>query len=177
VTHPFAVHVDRLAVASRQQQVLAVAVLTSVVGFTALALVAGAAPRVLVLLVVGVLGLLAAMAPDSSAALFAVVWLAGWWLVSVPATLSVEVPLAALCLLVLHVAAALGSYGPGGLTVEESLVRLWVVRSAGMALALLATWLVARWAPDVPQTVAFWLAGAAIAAAAALLGARLRATE
>ena len=75
------------------------------------------------------------LVPDSGAPLFLMLGLGGLWAVSVPETLSAWAVLAALDLLVLHLACTLASYGPPQVVLDRALFLLWAGRASLMAAA------------------------------------------
>jgi hypothetical protein len=119
-------------------------------------------------IVLPVLGLAAGFArlPDSSlgAAVFLVV--IGWWIVSLPDDLQAEVLVAAVALVVAHVAALLASYGPDAMHVDAATARLWVRRGALALLTVPAVWGAARLLRDEPEQPGIWVLGVVAALAA-----------
>ena len=116
---------DRIALSSSQQQWLRVAVLVSGLGFLGLVPAAGGGFHPILGGAALLLLVLAVLMPESNAPLGLVFYLGGLWVVTVPRTLGVEVLLAAVVLTVLHLACALASYGPPGLTLDASVLALW----------------------------------------------------
>jgi hypothetical protein len=82
--------------------------------------------------------------PAGSAPLFLVLYLSGFWALTVPDRLGVGVLLASVDLAVVHVAATLSGYGPAGLQLAAPLLRRWGWRLVGMVATAAVVWLVAR---------------------------------
>jgi hypothetical protein len=116
---------DRIALSSSQQQWLRVAVLVSGLAFLGLVPAAGGGFHPILSGAALVLLVLAVLMPESNAPLGLMFYLGGLWVVTVPRTLGVEVLVAAVVLTVLHLACALASYGPPGLTLDASVLALW----------------------------------------------------
>ena len=118
--------------------------------------------------VVGVvaLGGWAAVRPDSpapsSAALAALVW----WSLSLGEGVPAWSVVAALALLVAHVAALLAAYGPAAMPVDAPTIRLWVRRGALVGLVVPAAYAAARVLGGEPDQPGIWVLGVAVACAA-----------
>jgi hypothetical protein len=120
---------DRISLSSRQQQAFRAAALVSGALFLCLVPVAGGGFHPLLSAIGGVvpLGLL--------------LYLGGLWVVTVPRSSGVEVLLAAVLLGALHLACLLASYGPPGLVLDRSFVRLWRRRFGLCVGAAVLVWL------------------------------------
>jgi hypothetical protein len=116
---------DRIALSSRQQQWLRLAVLGFGLAFLGLVPAAGGGFHPILSGVALVLLLISVLIPESNAPLGLVLYLGGLWVLTVPRTLGVEVLLAAVVLTALHLACALASYGPPGLTLDGPFLALW----------------------------------------------------
>jgi hypothetical protein len=165
-----------LALLSGQERLLRAAVPVFAVAFLAVVRAAGGASHAWFGLALVALSLLAALMPDSSAPLFLVLGLCGLWAVSMPQQIGAPLLVAALLLLVLHIAVTLASYGPPGTVLDAALLRRWVARSGGLAAVTALVWLVARLLTnlDLPASVpAFVVALAASLAWVAYLVLRL----
>ena len=135
---------ERLGLASRQHLLLrAVAGLAGLL-FLGLVVWAGGGYHPLFSLVLAGLLAVVVLVPDSGAPLFLVLGLGGLWAVSVPETLSTWAVLAALDLLVLHLACTLASYGPPQVVLDRALFLLWAGRASLMAAAAVLVWLGGR---------------------------------
>jgi hypothetical protein len=149
------------------------------VGTIGAALVTGPAgdwPPPVLLVVIAVLGLGAALAPDSLAAAAAFALVLAWWAIGPADSLHPMVLVAAALMLTAHVAAMLAASGPGGITPERSLVRLWVWRGVLVYLPVPVLYAVARGLRSAPEPPYVWVAGLA-AACLALLTASLVFTQ
>ena len=152
---------DRAWFASPQQRLARAVVLLSGVLFLVLVGVSGTfQPLVSGLLLVLLVGV--ALAPETNAGLAAILLLGLLWLGSGPAGLGVPVLLAALDLLVLHVACTLTAHGPPGAVVATPVLRLWWRRVLVCTLATLLVWLAARGAVTLDLPPGRWLVGVAL---------------
>jgi hypothetical protein len=135
---------DRIALSSRQQQWLRLLVLASGIGFLALIPAAGGGFNPVLSGAAFVLLVISVLIPDSNAPLGLVLYLGGIWAVTVPRTLGVELLLAAVVLTALHVACALASYGPPGLTLKVSFLAVWWRRFGYCVGGAALVWLLSR---------------------------------
>jgi hypothetical protein len=135
---------QRLGLASREHVVLRG--LSGLAGIQFLALVVWAGGDYHPLFSLALVGFIAValLIPDSGAPLFLVLGLAALWAVSVPEALSWWTLLAALDLLVLHVACTLASYGPPQVVLGRRMFLLWGGRAALMAAVTALVWLAGR---------------------------------
>lgn len=101
--------------------------------------------------------------PDSGAPLFLVLGLGALWAISVPETMSAWTLLAALDLLVLHLACTLASYGPPQLVLDATMFALWSGRAASMAAVTALVWLGGRWLGALDLSSAGLVTAAALA--------------
>jgi hypothetical protein len=136
---------ERLALASRQNVLLRG--ISGLAGIQFLVLIVWAGGDYHPLLSLVLVGLVAVvlLIPDSGAPLFLVVGLGGLWAFSVPETMSVWTLLAALHLLVLHLACTLASYGPPQVVLDRAMFLLWGGRAALLASVTALVWLAGRW--------------------------------
>jgi hypothetical protein len=153
---------DGLSRLSGQQRLLRAAAPLTVVVLLLLEAAAGGRPSVPYVLVIVVLGLLAALLPDSGAPLVVVLVLGFGWALGVPEALSGWVLLAALDLLALHVTCTLAAYGPPGLVLAPALLKTWLSRSAAAAAVTALVWLAARLLGLLHPASSAWLFGAAL---------------
>jgi hypothetical protein len=135
---------DRIALSSRQQLWLRLVVLASGLAFLGLVPAAGGGIHPVLTAVALVLLGVTVLVPESNAPLGLVLYLGGLWVVTVPRTLGVEVLLAAVVLTALHLACALASYGPPGLTLDRPFLVLWWRRFGYCLGAAGLVWLLSR---------------------------------
>jgi hypothetical protein len=132
---------DRISLASRQQQAFRAAVLGSGMLFLALLPTAGGEFHPVLTAVGAVLVLVAVVVPESNAPFATLAYLGGLWVLTVSRTSGIEVLAAAVLLCVLHLACLLASYGPPGLVLERSFLRLWWLRFGLCVGAAVLVWL------------------------------------
>jgi hypothetical protein len=135
---------ERLGLASRQHVLLRGVAGLAGVQFLALVVWSGGDYHPLMSLVLAGMLAVALLVPDSGAPLFLVLGLGALWGISVPERLTVWTLLAALDLLVLHLACTLASYGPPQVVLGRSLFLLWAGRAALMAAVTALVWLGGR---------------------------------
>lgn|GEM_PF-3371888 len=137
--------------------------------------VAGDHPPVTVTIVVASLSLAFALAPDSGAGLLALASVVAWWTLVGDDGLHPSVLVAAVLLMVAHVAGLLAAYGPSAVPVDPGLGSLWVGRGAWVLLVAPVVWWVARAAQGTDAQQALWQAGLLVAVlAVAAVGATLK---
>jgi hypothetical protein len=139
---------DRLVLASPQQRVLRLLVVTAALVFLGTVVAASGDAHPVLTSLGAVLALLAALLPETNAPLAVELYLGVWWLVATPARLDGWTLLAAVAFAVVHLAATLAATGPSGATLDPALLRRWQRRAVGCLAATLAVWLVARVLPD-----------------------------
>ncbi|WP_323793937.1 hypothetical protein [Nocardioides sp.] len=132
---------------------------------TSAVLVASAAgesapPSVVAIVVVLSVGF--AIAPDSGAGLLTLGVVVAWWS-RVDDALHPSILVAALLLLLAHLAGLLAAYGPGGVPVDARLGSRWAARGALVLVAAPLVWLVARVADEASAQVALWQTGLLVA--------------
>lgn len=149
-------YLDAHARLSRQQLLLRAVPLPATVAFAVLVGLAGGPFRPLFVVPAVLLAALVTLLPDSSAALFLLLDLVVLWSVSVPERLGAPVLVAALLLLVLHLAVTLAAVGPPGLVLERSLLRLWALRGVLLAATAVGTWVAARLLAGVGMRPSGW---------------------
>ncbi|GAA4371468.1 hypothetical protein [Nocardioides caricicola] len=108
----------------------------------------------------------AAWAPDSPYGTAAGLVVLGWWAIALEDSLPASILVAALALVVAHVAALLASYGPPTMPLDSATLVLWVRRGALVALTVPAAWVLALLLRGEPEQPGIWLLGAATAFAA-----------
>jgi hypothetical protein len=94
-----------------------------------------------------------------------------WWTLAASGGVPVGAVPAALLLLAAHVSSVLLSYGPPRLPVGRGLVRRWLRRSAGVAVAAPLVWLVAVAVNGAPEPPGVWVAGLACAVVVCIVAA------
>lgn len=105
---------------------------------------AGAHVQVWFIVLVALLCALSGLLPDSNTGLLVVLMVGAHWALALRDATSAWVLVAALALLVFHVAGVLASYGPASVVLGPALLGLWLWRS-GMAAAVTAlVWLATR---------------------------------
>ncbi len=130
----------------------------------------GAWPRWWLVVVVAVLAIAFAVSPDSAIGTVAMALVLAWWGLAFRDDVHPQVLVAAVALVVAHVAAMVAAYGPGELAVDPATVRLWA-RRAGLVVLAAPTVLVAwELAPDAPEDSTLWVVGLAAALVATLAG-------
>jgi hypothetical protein len=134
---------DRLVLASLQQQALRAVALLATLVFLGL-IAAGGVYHPVFTAVAVLLSLLVVLAPESNAPLGLLVYLGALWALSVHGSLDLLTLAAAVDLFVLHLACTLASYGPSGLSLDPSLLALWRGRLVLCVAAAVLVWAVAR---------------------------------
>jgi hypothetical protein len=94
-----------------------------------------------------------------------------WWTLAASGGVPVGAIPAALLLLAAHVSSVLLSYGPPRLPVGGPLLRRWLRRSAGVAVAVPLVWLVAVAVDGEPEAPGIWVAGLACAVVVCIVAA------
>lgn len=84
-----------------------------------------------------------------------------WWAAALEDGLHVEVLVAAVAMLVTHVAALLASYGPGEMPLDPALARLWVRRGLLLLVPVPALWVLALLLRGEPEQPGIWVVGVA----------------
>jgi hypothetical protein len=138
---------DRLVLASPQQRVFRLLVVTAAVVFLGTVVAASGEAHPLLTSLGVVLALLAGLLPETHAPLSLQLYLGVWWLIATPARLDGWTLLAAVTFAVVHLAATLAATGPSGTTLDPVLLRRWQTRATGCLAAAVVVWLVARLLP------------------------------
>ncbi len=122
-------------------------------------------------LVLGVLviGIVAAVLPESPVVLTGLVLVMAWWTAALDDVLAPGLLAAVVALVATHVAATLAAYGPGHLPVDRRLLGRWAARGLGVALVAPVVWGFARLVEGEPAEPGVWPAGVAAGLAAVLL--------
>lgn len=171
---------DRMALSSAQQAVVRVVPLLATPLFVWVSVIAGSPAHPVLSVGLVFLAVGAVLLPDSSVPLFLLLGLVGLWGLEVPEALSWWTLAAAGLLLVVHVAATLGGYGPPGLALAPGMLGLWARRAAVMAAATALVWLVAALLAglDLPPSPVLLVVGLALVLGwTAWLGTRLTSRE
>lgn len=135
---------DALSRLSPQQAALRLLVLLGAGGFLLAERAAGSSFSGWWLGAVAVAAVAAAVLPDSFAPLALVLLLGGHWAFELRDELGGGLLVATGCLLVVHVAAALASYGPTSVVLDAGLLRLWAVRATVAVAAAVPVWALGR---------------------------------
>ncbi len=170
---------DRLSLATPGQVVVLVLPLPATASLVWLTVLLGGPVQPVLTTGVLLLAVLASLLPDSSAPLFLVLALALRWALVVPDPLSVWTLAAAGLLLVIHLAATLGSHGPPALVLAPALLALWGRRAAVMAAATALVWVgaVTLEALDLPANTLVVVIGLMLALGGTALLGRLLVTR
>lgn len=167
---------DRISVASPAQVALRALPLVATVALVWLTVMLGGPVQPVLTTGAVLLAVVVGLLPDSAAPLFLVLALSLRWALVVPDPLGWWTLVAALLLLVIHLAATLGSYGPPALVLPRSLLLLWLRRAAVMVAATVLVWVVAVALEgfDLPSSAIVLVLGLAVVLAwTAFLGRRL----
>jgi hypothetical protein len=118
-----------------------------------------------------VAGLAAAVAasPDSPLSAGPGLVSLGWWTIALGDELTGWVVLAAVALVVGHLAGLLASYGPGTMPLDPATARLWARRGVLVLLSVPGAWGVARLLRGEPEQPGIWVLGVATALLATVL--------
>jgi hypothetical protein len=139
-------------------------------GLVAAAL-AGIPPPGWVAVLIGVLAVGWAFMPESLLGTMCLALVLAWWGVADLVGLPAEALIAALGLLVAHVAAVVAAYGPSEMSVDGPTARLWVVRAALVLIAAPVVWLLAVVLRDQPEPPGVWIAAMVAIVVAAVVAA------
>ena len=95
-----------------------------------------------------------------------------WWAVTADVRgLPAEALVAALGLLVAHVAAIVTAYGPPEMALDTPTLRLWLTRGAAVFVAAPVVWMLAVLLRDQPEPPGVWIAAMVAVVVAAVLAA------
>lgn len=135
---------------------------------------AGNGPAAWVLVLVVVLSVLWAGAPESAVGTGALLVVLFWWTRVPDDALHPAALLAALAVVASHVAAVVGSVAPPRTPVDPAVLRLWSTRAALLLLPVPVLWVLARALRGEDAPSGLWPAGLAVTLlAVVLLGAAL----
>lgn len=112
-----------------------------------------------------------AFLPESLLGTLCLAVVLAWWGVADLTTVPPEALVAALALLVAHVAAVAAAYGPPEMAVDGATARLWLVRGTLVFLAAPAVWVLVVLVRDQPEPPGVWIAGMAAVVVAAVVAA------
>jgi hypothetical protein len=135
------------------------------------AAVAGFPPPGWVAALIGLLAVGWAFMPESLLGTMCLALVLAWWGVADLVGLPVESLVAALGLLVAHVAALLAAYGPSDMAIDGRTARLWVTRGALVLIAAPVVWLLAVLLRDQPEPPGVWIAAMVAIVVAAVVAA------
>jgi hypothetical protein len=93
-----------------------------------------------------------------------------WWSVSLGDGIPASVLVAAVALVVAHVAALLASYGPREMPVDRATVLLWTRRTGLVLLTVPGAWFADRALRGEPEQPGIWVLGVAAACVATVVG-------
>ncbi len=141
-----------------------------VVGMVAAA-AAGAPPPSWAIALVLMLSFGWAFYPESVFGPLTLALVLAWWGRAALTDLPAEMVVAALALLVAHLAALLTAYGPPEMAIDGPTVRLWVTRGAMVFITAPAVWLLAVLLRDQPEPPGVWIAGMVAIVVAAIVAA------
>jgi hypothetical protein len=143
-------------------------VLGPLVGLVASA-AAGAPPPGWVTALVVVLAVGWAFMPESLLGTLCLAMVLVWWVSAQISGLPPEALVAALGLVVSHVAAVLTSYGPAEMSLGTPAVRLWLTRGAAVFAAAPVVWMLGVLLRDQPEPPGVWIAAMVAVVVAAVL--------
>ncbi len=92
-----------------------------------------------------------------------------WWGVADFRAVPAEALVAALGLLVSHVAAVVTAYGPPEMTIDTPTARLWLTRGAAVFTTAPIVWMLAALMRDQPEPPGVWIAAMVAVVVAAIL--------
>lgn len=135
---------ERLWVTSPQQRVLRLSVVVATLVLLAAIPAAGGVFHAVFSVLAVVLALVVAVLPESHAGVALLLGLGVLWAISVPERLDGWLLLAAVTLMVVHLACTLAAYGPAGHHLDGDLLLVWARRGGLCVVVTLAVWLLAR---------------------------------
>lgn len=154
---------------SRGQWVLRATVLAGVVLALLAPAVDGRRPATFLLVVGLALGLLSAALPDRHVLAAASIWVLISWARTDPHALGVSAGVGAVGLLAAHLSAGLAAYGPGRMSPDRGLLRLWTIRGVLLLVPALVVALVGSLVGDRGGE-ALWIAAGAVVVVLAIAG-------
>ena len=152
-----------LPILSRSQLVLRVVILLGPVVAVLATGPAGNWPPVWIAAGVVALSVAAALAPDAPYGAGAGLAVVAWWAIALGEVVPASVIVAAVALVLAHVAGVLASYGPPTMPVDAGITRLWVRRGALVLLTVPAAFALARVLRGEPEQPGIWILGVAAA--------------
>ena len=129
------------------------------------------APPVWLAAVVLVLAVSWALIPESVVGMVALVVVGLSWSAGTDGSLPAGALVAALGILVAHLAALVVSYGPAALPVAPGVVLLWAKRGLALYATALVVWVLARGVRELPESSTVWVLGVAVAASVVVVAA------
>jgi hypothetical protein len=129
------------------------------------------APPVWLVAAVLVLAVAWALIPESVIGVVALVVVGLSWSAGPDGSLPAGALVAALGILVAHLAALVVSYGPAALPVAPGVVLLWAVRGLALYSTALVVWVLARGVRELPESSTVWVLGVAVAASVVVVAA------
>lgn len=116
-------------------------------------------PPASVVAIVAIVSVGFAAAPESGFGLLALGAPIAWWCTVADDGLHASVLVAAVLIVVAHVAGLVAAYGAPGTRVDAGVASVWVARAAIVLLAAPAVWLISRIARENAPESALWQAG------------------
>jgi len=110
-----------------------------------------------------------AFMPESLLGTLCLAVVLAWWGVADFQAVPAEALVAALGLLVAHVAAVVTAYGPPELAIDTPTVRLWLTRGAAVFTTAPIVWMLAVLMGDQPEPPGVWIAAMVAVVVAAIL--------
>jgi len=107
--------------------------------------------------------------PESLLGTMCLAMVLAWWGVADLSGLPAEALVAALGLLVAHVAAVVTAYGPPEMAIDTPTLRLWLTRGAAVFVAAPVVWMLAVLLHDQPEPPGVWIAAMVAVVVAAIL--------
>ena len=107
--------------------------------------------------------------PESLLGTMCLAMVLAWWGVADLSGLPAEALVAALGLLVAHVAAVATAYGPPEMAIDTPTLRLWLTRGAAVFVAAPVVWMLAVLLHDQPEPPGVWIAAMVAVVVAAIL--------
>ena len=129
------------------------------------------APRPWLVAQVLILGLGWALAPESVVGAVTLLVVGFSWVSSEMTEVPSMALVAALAMLVAHLASLVASYGPPRLPVAPSVARLWAIRAAVVFAAAPLVWLLTTAVRELPGSGTVWVAGLVVALSVVLVAA------
>ncbi len=151
------------------QIVVRTLVVVGVVAALAATALEGVAPAPWLLVLTTALAAGFALLPESPLGTVCFLVVLAWWGIAFRGDPGSSALVAALGLLVAHVAGVLAAYGPRSLPVDPATARLWLRRGVSVFVAAPVVWLVADALEGQPEPPGVWVVGLAAATVCAVV--------